>query len=152
MGPLQDNFFFIPRSFFQRDLPTTACSHHRCPKRQLSAMASELPRVGRVDVDPLSQAVVRQCLVVLLLVAALITIVPLAHGSPPDPTWIAGLYDDGDHDDAVLAIGSASGLPMREGAAISRARLASLRATCRSSTRLHTPAPMSPVDRAPPHP
>jgi hypothetical protein len=43
-------------------------------------------------------------LVAFLLTVALATLTPLAHGSPPDPTWIAGLYDDADHDDAILAV------------------------------------------------
>ena len=43
-------------------------------------------------------------LAAILLTVALATLTPLAHGSPPDPTWIAGLYDDADHDDAVLAV------------------------------------------------
>jgi hypothetical protein len=30
----------------------------------------------------------------------------LAAVSPPDPTWIAGLYDDGDLDDVVTLVGS----------------------------------------------
>lgn len=33
---------------------------------------------------------------------------PLAEASPPDPTWIAGLYDNGDLDDVVLAATSAT--------------------------------------------
>jgi hypothetical protein len=43
-------------------------------------------------------------LAAILLTVALATLTPLAHGSPPDPTWIAGLYDDADHDDAILAV------------------------------------------------
>src|SRR5262245_60492519 len=35
---------------------------------------------------------------------------PLAHASPPDPVWIAGIYDDADYDDAVVAVVSATGL------------------------------------------
>jgi hypothetical protein len=31
---------------------------------------------------------------------------PLAHAAPVDPTWIGGLYDNGDGDDAVLAVQS----------------------------------------------
>src|SRR6266849_4752669 len=34
------------------------------------------------------------CPVVTLLVGALVMLVPLAHASPPDPTWIAGLDDE----------------------------------------------------------
>jgi hypothetical protein len=43
-------------------------------------------------------------LAAFLLTVALATLTPLAHGSPPDPTWIAGLYDDADYDDAILAV------------------------------------------------
>jgi len=32
------------------------------------------------------------------------TITPLAYATPPDQTWIGGLYDHADYDDAVLAI------------------------------------------------
>ncbi len=39
----------------------------------------------------------------LLLAACLLTLVPLAHASPPDPTWIGGIYDNADGDDVVLA-------------------------------------------------
>src|SRR5713101_7701417 len=45
-------------------------------------------------------------LVAFLLTVVLAALTPLAHGSPPDPTWIAGLYDDADHDDAILAVTS----------------------------------------------
>ena len=38
----------------------------------------------------------------LVLVAALVLLVPLAHASPPDPLWIAGIYDALDSDDAIL--------------------------------------------------
>ena len=49
--------------------------------------------------------------VALVLLCVLAGIVPLAHASPPDPTWIPGIYDDGDFDDAVLAIVSAEATP-----------------------------------------
>jgi len=35
------------------------------------------------------------------VLVALLTLVPLAHASPPDATWIAGIYDAGDFDEAV---------------------------------------------------
>src|SRR5262245_3167569 len=43
----------------------------------------------------------------LLVLAVVAGLVPLAHASPPDPTWIAGFYDGADFDDVVLAIISA---------------------------------------------
>ena len=39
-----------------------------------------------------------------LLAADVIAVICLAHASPPDPTWIPGFYDDGDLDDAVVAM------------------------------------------------
>jgi hypothetical protein len=44
----------------------------------------------------------------IALIAVLAVLSPLAHASPPDPTWIAGLWDDGDHDDAVVLVVSAN--------------------------------------------
>ena len=44
--------------------------------------------------------------ILLILAAATIGLTPAALASPPDPHWLAGLYDDADHDDVVLAIAS----------------------------------------------
>ena len=35
----------------------------------------------------------------------------LAHASPPDQTWLTGLFDDADHDDVILIITGFSGAP-----------------------------------------
>src|SRR5213594_4714019 len=48
-------------------------------------------------------------LIGLGLVAAILTLAPFTHASPPDPTWIAGLYDNADFDDVVLFITSGLG-------------------------------------------
>jgi hypothetical protein len=40
----------------------------------------------------------------------MLALVPLAHASPPDPVWIAGIYDGADFDEAVIAVVSATGL------------------------------------------
>ena len=45
-------------------------------------------------------------LVALLLLTALTALTALAHASPPDPIWIAGVYDGADLDDAVVAAAS----------------------------------------------
>jgi hypothetical protein len=42
---------------------------------------------------------------VLLATALCILLNPLAAASPPDPTWIPGLYDAADFDDVVIRIG-----------------------------------------------
>jgi hypothetical protein len=43
----------------------------------------------------------------ILLVLA--TLPALAYASPPDPSWIPGLYDDADYDDVVVLVTSATG-------------------------------------------
>jgi hypothetical protein len=45
-------------------------------------------------------------ILVLLLVGSLIALTPLAHSSPPDQTWISGIYDGDDFDDVVVSITS----------------------------------------------
>jgi hypothetical protein len=41
-----------------------------------------------------------------LLVVALFALCPIAHASPIGPTWIAGFWDDGDHDGVVILVTS----------------------------------------------
>jgi hypothetical protein len=46
-----------------------------------------------------------------LLLAGIVGILtPIAQASPPDPSWIRGMYDDNDFDDVVALITSGSGL------------------------------------------
>jgi hypothetical protein len=45
---------------------------------------------------------------VLLVAISLIT--PLAYASPPDPSWVKGIYDDADFDDVVVFIISGAGV------------------------------------------
>ena len=45
--------------------------------------------------------------VVTLIVPVLLLV--LAYASPPDPAWIRGVYDDGDFDDVIARVTSASG-------------------------------------------
>jgi hypothetical protein len=47
----------------------------------------------------------------LVLVALMLSLAPLAYATPPDPTWISGIWDDDDFDDVVGYITSATGLP-----------------------------------------
>lgn len=46
----------------------------------------------------------------LLLVAVGLLLRPLAAASPPDPTWIAGVYDDADLDNVVVLAGGLTAL------------------------------------------
>ena len=47
---------------------------------------------------------------IVALLASLVALVPIAHVTPPDPLWIAGIYDAADFDDVVDAVVAASGL------------------------------------------
>jgi hypothetical protein len=50
----------------------------------------------------------------LVLAGAVLALTPVAQASPPDQTWIAGLYDNADYDDVVRAItGSVASLEPR---------------------------------------
>jgi hypothetical protein len=58
-----------------------------------------------------------QALAASLLVAlALILLSPIAFASPPDPSWVAGFYDDADGDDIVSLVYESSA---SNGAAVS---------------------------------
>ncbi|HEV8532569.1 MAG TPA: hypothetical protein VGT00_14205 [Methylomirabilota bacterium] len=46
----------------------------------------------------------------LLLVGIVGILTPIAQASPPDPSWIRGMYDDGDFDDVIGLITFGSGL------------------------------------------
>src|SRR5262249_48031686 len=48
----------------------------------------------------------------IILSVNIATFTGLAHATPPDPTWISGMYDDADYDDVILlATWTASTLP-----------------------------------------
>jgi hypothetical protein len=50
----------------------------------------------------------RDALAVVVLAAGL-ALPALAHASPPDPSWIPGVYDDADFDDVVTQVVSGTG-------------------------------------------
>ncbi|PYM91494.1 MAG: hypothetical protein DME04_18950 [Candidatus Rokuibacteriota bacterium] len=55
----------------------------------------------------------------VVLIAVVVVLTPVALASPADPTWIAGIYDDGDYDDVILLVTSASStLVSRSGHAV----------------------------------
>lgn len=47
-----------------------------------------------------------------LLVVVLLSVVAVAHASPPDQTWQPGIYDDADFDDVIDLIVSLSAAPV----------------------------------------
>ncbi len=46
----------------------------------------------------------------LVLVGVVVALTPMAYASPPDPSWIRGLYDDADFDDVVVLLTSSVGI------------------------------------------
>ena len=48
--------------------------------------------------------------VALVLTALTLGLVTLAYASPPDPSWIRGMYDDADGDDVVDLVMAGAGL------------------------------------------
>lgn len=89
---------------------------------------------------------------VIVLLVGLVWLVPLAHASPMDPTWLPGIYDEGDHDDVVLALISAGGLPHGAALRVDRFLIVVtavwLTATTRPAAHEYSSAPA----RAPPDP
>ena len=92
----------------------------------------------------------RGCLI-FLISAVLATIPTLAHASPPDPTWVPGIYDDADFDDVVGLVTSAKALVEPMDAAV--LRLASPATSLEGSLRESAPKRLSAASlhaRAPP--
>lgn len=48
--------------------------------------------------------------IVLLLLLGVGGLTPMAYASPPDPSWVRGIYDDADGDDVVVLITSATAM------------------------------------------
>lgn len=48
-------------------------------------------------------------LIIGMLTIVVLMLTPLAEASPPDPTYVAGMWDDADYDDAVILATSSSG-------------------------------------------
>lgn len=53
-----------------------------------------------------------------VLLAGLIGLLPLAHASPPDQTWIAGSYDADDLDEAIACAVSITGVTKAPGSSV----------------------------------
>src|SRR6059036_2938302 len=53
----------------------------------------------------------RRASLAMLLFAAVVVLPALAHASPPDPSWVAGFWDDADSDDVVLAVTGMTAAP-----------------------------------------
>src|SRR5437016_13275184 len=90
-------------------------------------------------------------LVGVSLVAAVLALAPAAHASPPDQSWISGLYDNADFDDVVLLITSGPGA-IQPGPGWSLRSVASVVGLVTPMDTEPRPLrpPSSPLSRAPP--
>src|SRR5215831_1838131 len=70
-------------------------------------------RSAHTRVNMLGRLVIRTTVVRVVLIAIVATapaVLPsLAYASPPDPSWVLGIYDDADCDDVVTLVASATG-------------------------------------------
>jgi predicted membrane channel-forming protein YqfA (hemolysin III family) len=48
-------------------------------------------------------------LAIWLVVTILCVLVPVAYATPPDPTYVTGLWDNADYDDVVILVTSSIG-------------------------------------------
>ena len=73
---------------------------------RVASLLSSFPHPCQGLLTPPARRVVRLSRIVgiFFLVGLLVSVICLAHASPPDPIWIPGIYDHGDFDDAVLAV------------------------------------------------
>ena len=51
----------------------------------------------------------RMRILAISFAAVLCALVPLAYATPPDPTYVGGLWDDDDYDDVVILVTSSIG-------------------------------------------
>jgi hypothetical protein len=62
-----------------------------------------------------------------ILLGVLPLLMPLAHASPPDPSWIDGIYDDADFDSVVALVTSSTAViepfPLDDAASVALAIL-----------------------------
>jgi hypothetical protein len=93
----------------------------------------------------------RRTFVVVLLLGVLLSLPPIAHASPTDPTWIPGFYDDNDYDDVILFITGAVGAVESRVLAPIGPIVVCLGPIIPGRGRLTSPCPLeSPSTRAPP--
>src|SRR5881397_1625042 len=55
----------------------------------------------------------RRASLAMLLFAAVVVLPALAHASAPDPSWVAGFWDDADYDDVILVATAMTAVPHR---------------------------------------
>jgi hypothetical protein len=50
-------------------------------------------------------------LAVAVLLVVVVVLPTLAHASAPDPSWVAGFWDDADYDDVILVVTALTAVP-----------------------------------------
>ncbi len=87
----------------------------------------------------------------VVLVASLAVLATLAYASPPDPSWISGLYDDADFDNIIGLITSGAGVIEPFGAGVSGpAEIVIASVVCSDQDPTLCPLSSSDAIRAPP--
>lgn len=86
----------------------------------------------------------------LLLALVWVLVRPLAAAIPTDPTWIAGVYDNADLDDAVLLAAGLVGVGPEPGPVETGADRRSRSLTCVRPTRPASVSLLTLLDRSPP--
>ena len=87
----------------------------------------------------------------LFQIALSVVLIPLAFASPPDPSWVRGVYDDADFDDVVALLTSGAGaIDPFPSSAIGPGRVAFERAPSIEDESLPVVIPASSPSRAPP--
>ena len=82
---------------------------------------------------------------------ALFALTPMAYASPPDQTWIPGLYDNADFDDVVLFITGVLGAVQPSTVSSLRPVAAAVGLVTPIDNELRQPSPQScDLSRAPP--
>jgi len=74
------------------------------------ALGSLSESYGRLSLRGAGHRRVSRRLLTGCLIATLALLVVLACADPPDPSWIFGIYDNGDYDDAVGLVADGTGV------------------------------------------
>ena len=80
------------------------CDRVRGQRGQPFCRSSGQPTRGQNHLSLLQRLVTRT------LTGVVLVLVPLGYASPPDPTWIAGIYDNADYDDVVELVTDGTGV------------------------------------------
>lgn len=95
-------------------MPSLALFRSPVDARPLGAVASQLAESWVIDWGRSRRGAVRgrraRVWLVGLLLLVLASLQGFAYASPPDPSWVPGLYDDADYDDVVVLLLSAVGV------------------------------------------